>query len=50
MHVLLLELSNVMFMKNPLSHFFFFFNLRHRVKNTRVEAEAYNQLTNPFQV
>lgn len=30
--------------------FFFFFNLRHRVKNTRVEAEAYNQLTNPFQV
>lgn len=38
-----------MFMKNSLSHFFFF-NLRHRVKNTRVEAEAYNQLTNPFQV
>lgn len=29
---------------------FFFFNLRRRVKNTRVEAEAYNQLTNPFQV
>lgn len=29
---------------------FFFFNLRHRVKNTQVEAEAYNQLTNPFQV